>query len=251
MSPASDFINCVLVSSILLVSVTVWISGQYEGTCIVILFCNYIWRKKRVKVQGNFNVVIRNVLYNLWRSLFDTYWWEYSNCRIDLERYKPRWVEKALRLNGSRIKRAQMLIETEIHKIEQVKLLLWWGSHHHHHRQYRLSWATAFLRRFCHICLESDHTVFSSLDFATVIFLQSKDVSLASSPQPGEQYPCIYVPQWRVAQLYPQALGYLFVTFYYSQGYGGGNVARLRTGRGPSSPIKYFGIFIPNILPNI
>jgi hypothetical protein len=40
-----------------------------------------------------------------------------------------------------------------------------------------------------------DHPVFTSLDFATVIFLQSKVVSLASNPQPGGPGLCIYVPQ--------------------------------------------------------
>jgi hypothetical protein len=62
----------------------------------------YIWRT-RGGVQGNPDVGIRNVTHNLWRSLHDTYRWQYANIRIDLERYKPRWVGKALRLNESRI----------------------------------------------------------------------------------------------------------------------------------------------------
>jgi hypothetical protein len=33
------------------------------------------------------------------------------------------------------------------------------------------------------------------------------------------------------AQLYPQALGSLFVTFYDSQGYDGGILSRLHTGK--------------------
>jgi hypothetical protein len=36
--------------------------------------------------------------------------------------------------------------------------------------------------------------VFTSLDFAAIIFLQSKVVSLAPNPQPGGPDPCIYVP---------------------------------------------------------
>jgi hypothetical protein len=54
----------------------------------------------------------------------------------------------------------------------------------HHHWQNRPFLAIAFLRRFCQICA-SDHPVFPSLDFATIIFLQSKVVSLPSNLQPG------------------------------------------------------------------
>jgi hypothetical protein len=38
-------------------------------------------------------------------------------------------------------------------------------------------------------------------------------------------------PSDRVAQLYQQALSSLFVAFYDSQGYGGGILARLHTGK--------------------
>jgi hypothetical protein len=38
-------------------------------------------------------------------------------------------------------------------------------------------------------------------------------------------------PSDKMAQLYPQALGSFFVTFYDSQGYGGGILTRLHTGR--------------------
>jgi hypothetical protein len=37
--------------------------------------------------------------------------------------------------------------------------------------------------------------VFTSLDFAPIIALRSKVVSLASNPQPGGPGLCIYVPQ--------------------------------------------------------
>jgi hypothetical protein len=47
--------------------------------------------------------------------------------------------------------------------------------------------------------------------------------------QPGGPGPHIYIPRNRVARLYPQALGFLFVTFYDSQGYGGGIRSRLHT----------------------
>jgi hypothetical protein len=69
-----------------------------------------------------------------------------------------------------------------------------------------------------------------SLDFASVIFLQSKDVSLASDPNVGDQVSVYMFRSARVAQLYPQALGSLFVAFYDSQGYGGDILTRLHTG---------------------
>jgi hypothetical protein len=81
--------------------------------------------------------------------------------------------------------------------------------HHHHHHPYHPHhhhwkdspfWTKVFLRRFCQICLfllELDHPVFTSLDFDTVILLQSKIVSLASNPQTRGPGLCIYVPQWQ------------------------------------------------------
>jgi hypothetical protein len=44
------------------------------------------------------------------------------------------------------------------------------------------------------------------------------------------QVPLFISPRNRVAQLYPQALGSLFVASYDSQGYGGGIQTRLHTG---------------------
>jgi hypothetical protein len=61
---------------------------------------------------------------------------------------------------------------------------------------------------------------FRYLGFATVKFLQSKVISLASKPRPGGSGLCMSRSD-RVAQLYPQALGSLFVASYDSQGYGG------------------------------
>jgi hypothetical protein len=91
--------------------------------------------------------------------------------------------------------------------------------------------ATAFLRRFCHICLELDHPVFTSLDFATVICVQSKVISFAFNPQLGGPGLYIYVPCDRVVQLHPQAPGTLFITFYDLQGYSGGILTRLHMGQ--------------------
>jgi hypothetical protein len=60
--------------------------------------------------------------------------------------------------------------------------------------------------------------------------LQGKVVDLASNPQSGGLDPCIYVPQWRRAQLYPQGSGSLFVAFYDSQGYDAGILTRFHMG---------------------
>jgi hypothetical protein len=57
------------------------------------------------------------------------------------------------------------------------------------------------------------------MDFKTIIFSQSKVIGLASNPQIQDQVPVLISPV-TVVQLYPQALGSLFVTFYNSQGYG-------------------------------
>jgi hypothetical protein len=46
-------------------------------------------------------------------------------------------------------------------------------------------------------------------------------VSGSRLPQPGGPGPRIYIPQEQMAQLYPQALGSIFVASYDSQGYGG------------------------------
>jgi hypothetical protein len=46
---------------------------------------------------------------------------------------------------------------------------------------------------------------------------------IRDSPKPGGPCPRIYIPPGkRVAQLYPQAQGYLFIASYHSQGYVGG-----------------------------
>jgi hypothetical protein len=74
--------------------------------------------------------------------------------------------------------------------------------------------------------------VFTSLDFATVIFVQSKVVNLASSPPTGGPGFCIYSmsPSDRVTKLCPQTPDSLSVAFYDSQSYGGDILTRLHTG---------------------
>jgi hypothetical protein len=67
-----------------------------------------------------------------------------------------------------------------------------------------------------------DHPVFTSSDFATVIYLQIKVVSLASNPNLEDQVSVFtgMSPRDRGAQLYHQPPGSLFIAFYDSQGYG-------------------------------
>jgi hypothetical protein len=55
-------------------------------------------------------------------------------------------------------------------------------------------------------------------------------VSDSRLPQPGGPDPRIYIPQGPMGQLYPQALGSLFVPSYVSQGDGGGIRRRLHMG---------------------
>jgi hypothetical protein len=78
-------------------------------------------------------------------------------------------------------------------------------------------WAIDLLRRFSQIASD-----FHFLDFATIIFIQCKVVSL-ESPPPGRAR-SLYVchPHDRVAQLYPQAPGRHFVALHDSYVYGGG-----------------------------
>jgi hypothetical protein len=53
---------------------------------------------------------------------------------------------------------------------------------------------------------------------------------IRDSPNLEGQIPVFIFPRNRVAQLYHQALGSLFIASYYSQGYGGGVPTRLHTG---------------------
>jgi hypothetical protein len=79
-------------------------------------------------------------------------------------------------------------------------------NYHHRCRRRRWQnspfWAIASLQnsaRFVYstLCRESDHPVLASSNFATIIFLHSKVVSIASNPQPGEPGSCIYVLKWQ------------------------------------------------------
>jgi hypothetical protein len=67
------------------------------------------------------------------------------------------------------------------------------------------------IRLFPVICPESDHSVFTSVDFATTICLQSKAFSFPSNPQPGGPSPCIHVPQRQGGPLIPPGTGFYFL----------------------------------------
>jgi hypothetical protein len=60
-------------------------------------------------------------------------------------------------------------------------------------------------------------------------FLQSKVVNLAPDPPTRRTGLCIYVPPWYGGPVITTGTGFLFVTFYDSQGYGVGILNRLHT----------------------
>jgi hypothetical protein len=67
---------------------------------------------------------------------------------------------------------------------------------------------------------DSDHPVFTSLDFATIIlFDRARSSTLHPTHNLEGQVPVFMFPSDRVAQLYPQAPGSRFFAFYDSQGY--------------------------------
>jgi hypothetical protein len=104
------------------------------------------------------------------------------------------------------------LAEIRVRYLLQTHCCLSQATHHHHHHHHRRSrqsihlWARSFLRRSCQSC----HPGFSSLSFATVIFVRSKVVILASNPQPGGPGLCIYVLQWQGGSVKPPATGFPF-----------------------------------------
>jgi hypothetical protein len=102
--------------------------------------------------------------------------------------------------------------------------------YYHHHWQSSPFCVIAFLRRSCQICLEFIHPVFTSLDFATAFFYRSRWSALHPIPNLEDQVSIFMSPGDRVAQLYAQAPGSLFVVFYDSQGYGKGILTCLHMG---------------------
>jgi hypothetical protein len=72
-----------------------------------------------------------------------------------------------------------------------------------------------------------DHPVFTSLDFARAMFLQSKLVSFASNLE--DNVSVFTYPGDRVTQLYSQAPGYFLFAFYDLESYGGDILPRFHT----------------------
>jgi hypothetical protein len=71
----------------------------------------------------------------------------------------------------------------------------------------------------------------------TIIYLQSKVISLVSNIQPGGPGLCIYVTQWQDSPIIAPGIGFPFVAFYDSQGYDGGILTLLHTGKSSTSLI--------------
>jgi hypothetical protein len=108
----------------------------------------------------------------------------------------------------------------------------------------------AFLTRFCQSCPffhESDNLVFTSLNFATVIFYSARSPALHLTPNLEDQASIFMSPRDRVDQFYPQALGSFFVTFYNSKGYSDGVIlTSLHMGYNESSGSKMMGNSLPS-----
>jgi hypothetical protein len=75
------------------------------------------------------------------------------------------------------------------------------------------------------------HLIFTCFYFATILFYRVRSSALRQTPNLEDQVSVFMSLCDRVAQLYPQAPGSLFVAFYDSQGYGGVILTRLHTGR--------------------
>jgi hypothetical protein len=80
------------------------------------------------------------------------------------------------------------------------------------------------------MCLKADLPVLTSFDSATIIFYRARSSALRPTSNLEDQVPVFMSPSDRVAQIYIQAPGSLFVAFYHTQGYGGGILTRLHTG---------------------
>jgi hypothetical protein len=75
-----------------------------------------------------------------------------------------------------------------------------------------------FLRRFCQIESGVHFSGFRGSNF----FHRARSSALRPTPNLEYQVSVLMLHSDRMAQLYPQVLGSLFVAFYDSQGYGGG-----------------------------
>jgi hypothetical protein len=87
-----------------------------------------------------------------------------------------------------------MVISEAFMETEAVKIMSGCKPcHHYHHWQKSLFLTIAFLKKFCQIYLQIDHSVSISLDFVTV-FLSTKVITLASSAQYEGPSLCICLP---------------------------------------------------------
>jgi hypothetical protein len=93
------------------------------------------------------------------------------------------------------------------------------------HRQNINSRAIPFLRSFCQIA-SGFHFGFRN----NIFFYRAMSSALGRTPNLEGQVSVFMSPNDRVAQLYPQTPGFLFVTFLESHGYGGGILTRLHKG---------------------
>jgi hypothetical protein len=84
----------------------------------------------------------------------------------------------------------------------------------------------------CNWCWSSPAQSFSNPSPAGLMTI-FYDLTIRDSPDLECQVPVCISPRNRVARLHPQALGFLFVASYDSQGYGGGIRPRLHTGHSP------------------
>jgi hypothetical protein len=87
------------------------------------------------------------------------------------------------------------------------------------------------------VCRESDHQVFTSLDFATIF--RARSSAVRAIPNLEDQVSVFMSPSDRVVHLYRQA----FVAFYDLQGDGGSILTGLHTGNAVSTS-GYIHIYI-------
>jgi hypothetical protein len=97
---------------------------------------------------------------------------------------------------------------------------------HYHHRQNSPFWVMPFLRRFCQIC---KLPAFHYFTFRNEVSLSASLSALRPTPTLEDHVSVFMSPSDRVAQFYPQAPSYLFIS-YDSRGYGGGILTGLRSG---------------------
>jgi hypothetical protein len=106
-----------------------------------------------------------------------------------------------------------------------------------HHWKKNAFWATAFLKQILpdlsvfpavssRITPSGFHFGFRNNSF----FYRARSSDLHPTPNLEDQVPVFISPSDKVAQLYPQAPGSLFVAFYVSRGHGGGILTPLHAG---------------------